>query len=287
MPRNASGTMSNPNSPPVTNTVITVTRAATWESDVVAELSDSLSRSGKGGLTAALRGIDGTLAAPALSFTSETGTGFFRNAASDFRLAIAGVLRWLINATDGHKVISPVADGATAVGHTFDTTVDLANAAAKLGRFSRAGVEKFYLDKDGVIGSKTNLPAVGQQISTSTVIFSGAATTWTDVPPLSISITTTGRPVYVGLQSGAPGTDSARVRCLGAAANYGEFQILRGAASVARTRVMTDVAELPPGVMWALDVPAAGTYTYKLQYQNSIGGLSTEVIRTSLVAYEL
>jgi hypothetical protein len=46
---------------------------------------------------------------------------------------------------------SNVADGASAVGHIFDTVNGLANATAKLASFKNATVEKLYVTKDGYL----------------------------------------------------------------------------------------------------------------------------------------
>lgn len=87
--RNASGTYSTPNTF-VTGTVISSTAVNANFSDIATEMTDSLDRSGKGGMLAALRGIDGTVAAPAFSWTSETGTGLYRIGSSDVGFAISG-----------------------------------------------------------------------------------------------------------------------------------------------------------------------------------------------------
>jgi hypothetical protein len=65
-------------------------------SDLATEMTDSLSRSGNGGMLARLRGVDGTQAAPAYSFTSETSVGFYRAGSADVRFASAGtdVMKW-------------------------------------------------------------------------------------------------------------------------------------------------------------------------------------------------
>lgn len=47
---------------------------------------------------------------------------------------------------------SSVADGAGAVGFAFNTSVALANAAAKIVKWKNNGTDKAYLDKDGIIG---------------------------------------------------------------------------------------------------------------------------------------
>lgn len=89
--RNSSGTMAAANGPYTPGTVISSSIVNARFSDIEAEITDSLSRSGKGGMTAALRGIDGTVAAPAHSFTSETNSGLYRIGASDLGMSIAGV----------------------------------------------------------------------------------------------------------------------------------------------------------------------------------------------------
>ena len=66
MSRNSSGTWTAPaGQPVVAGTVIDVTVENNLVSDIGAEITDSLSRSGKGGMTAPLRTLDGTVAAPA------------------------------------------------------------------------------------------------------------------------------------------------------------------------------------------------------------------------------
>lgn len=53
--------------------------------------------------------------------------------------------------TDVGTFRSDVADGPTAVGFAFNTSVDMVNATAKLLSLRRGGVEKAYFDKDGLL----------------------------------------------------------------------------------------------------------------------------------------
>jgi hypothetical protein len=100
MSRNSSGTYTLPAGHPVVgHTAISSAVENSTASDIANELTDSLSRSGKGGMTAPIRTSDGTVAAPAHSFTAETGTGWFRIAAGRLGAAILGVLRLEINAS--------------------------------------------------------------------------------------------------------------------------------------------------------------------------------------------
>lgn len=91
MARNASGTYTLPGgNPVVSGTAISSTWANSTLSDIGTELTDSLDRSGKGGMLAPLQLVDGLVANPALAFTNELGSGLYRAGAGDVRLAILG-----------------------------------------------------------------------------------------------------------------------------------------------------------------------------------------------------
>lgn len=90
MSRNSSGTHSLPNAPVVPDTAIEADWANTTMDDLSAEITDSLSRSGKGGMTAHMRGVDGSSAIPAYSFTNQTTLGPYRAGSGDYRIAFNG-----------------------------------------------------------------------------------------------------------------------------------------------------------------------------------------------------
>lgn len=89
--RNSSGTYSLPNSPFISGTTISSTVMNGNFSDAATELTNSLDRNGRGGMLASLRGVDGTNAAPAYSYTSEPGSGWYRIGANDFGFAVNAV----------------------------------------------------------------------------------------------------------------------------------------------------------------------------------------------------
>lgn len=91
MSRNGSGTYTLPSgNPVVSGTLIEASWANTTLSDLASAMTDSLSRSGQGGMTAALRLFDGTSSVPGLAWGSETTTGWYRAGAGDMRLVITG-----------------------------------------------------------------------------------------------------------------------------------------------------------------------------------------------------
>ncbi len=142
MPRNSSGTHSLPAGQPViSGTVISATTHNALTSDISTELTDSLSRSGKGPMTAALRTPDGTLAAPAHTFTNETGSGMRRNAAGDVRLTVLGVDS--LNLTNAGVDVPGTLDvtGAATVGGTLGVTgLATFNGGVTTSAISAAGI---------------------------------------------------------------------------------------------------------------------------------------------------
>jgi len=98
MSRNGSGTYTLPSgNPVVSGTLIESSWANTTLSDLASAMTDSLSRSGQGGMTAALRLYDGTSTVPGLAWGSETTTGWYRAGAGDMRLVVTGseVMKYL------------------------------------------------------------------------------------------------------------------------------------------------------------------------------------------------
>lgn len=94
MPRDASGNYTLPSgNPVVTGTTIDASWANDTMDDLKDEMSDSLSRSGNGGMLTAFENSDGTVSAPGITFTSETSSGIYRAGTNDVRVSIAGVDR--------------------------------------------------------------------------------------------------------------------------------------------------------------------------------------------------
>ncbi len=91
MPRNGSGTYSLPLPAVITNTNIESNWANTTLDDLATAMTDSLSRSGDGGMLVPFLNADGTVGAPGIAFSNEPTTGFYRQSANVIRMAVAGV----------------------------------------------------------------------------------------------------------------------------------------------------------------------------------------------------
>ncbi len=116
MPRNGSGTFNLVSgNPVVTGTTIESNWANTTLSDIATTLTDSLSRSGQGGMTAALRIADGSQGAPGVGFANETGSGFYRAGTGEVWAVVQGSQTLRL---DANGVYVP-ADKSTTVDGAF------------------------------------------------------------------------------------------------------------------------------------------------------------------------
>lgn len=90
MPRDANGTYTLPYSPVIGRTEIAISWANGTLDDIATEITDSLSRSGKGSMNTALKYSSGSVGLPGITFTDESGSGFYLSATNDHRASLAG-----------------------------------------------------------------------------------------------------------------------------------------------------------------------------------------------------
>lgn len=142
----------------------------------------------------------------------------------------------------------------------------------------------------------TTVGAGGVAISASCGAF-GTTGNAISVTNLSVTITTTGRPIFVGLQQDGSGTASS-IACAGD--GFGNvcsatFSIFNGLSIIANHLLEvggvsgTSQLALPSSVLSVLDIQSAGTYTYVVKISSSGGGHATTafVQFAKLVAYEI
>jgi hypothetical protein len=99
--RDSNGNYTLPSGNPVTSgTTITSNWANSTLSDIQTALTDSLSRTGKGGMSVAFTLGNGSAAAPALAFTGELTTGLYWAATKDLRFSLLGNDRLRLTDTD-------------------------------------------------------------------------------------------------------------------------------------------------------------------------------------------
>ncbi|CAB4151196.1 Intramolecular chaperone auto-processing domain containing protein [uncultured Caudovirales phage] len=163
MPRNGSGTFTlvtgNPVSP---GTTIESAWANTTLSDIGTEITNSLSRTGAGGMLAAFRLADGTLAAPGVAFLNETGTGFYRAGSGEMWNAVQGIQ--IQQYTTG-GVLIPTGKTFTAQGaSTFSGALSYTSTLTGGTGVVNLGSGQFYKSATGDVGIGTATPAAKLQV---------------------------------------------------------------------------------------------------------------------------
>lgn len=142
--------------------------------------------------------------------------------------------------------------------------------------------------------TRAKLVAVGEQVSTNSGTFTTSSSSLVDITNLSVTITTTGRPVMLFLTGDGATTSFLQVlddNSSGTTQAVLAFD--RGGSSIATFLfgVSNGTAGIDPiyapGQFLFLDTPSAATHTYKARIQANTTGDSVAVTRVTLVAYEL
>lgn len=150
------------------------------------------------------------------------------------------------------------------------------------------------LDTSGNIAASVPVDP-GQQVSSDCGNFSTSSSSFVDVTNLSVSLTTSGRPVMLMITGTSTNPLSTITAFNNSSVNTvtAQIQILRGATVVYLTEMSVTGAahalslEIPASIT-SLDVVGAGTYTYKVQAKATSGaGASINLLFCVLAAYEL
>jgi hypothetical protein len=176
-------------------------------------------------------------------------------------------------------------DSSGNVGVSYDVDNSTLQVVSNLLQVPTGGIGTAQLAAGAV--TKVKMGALGQQVSSSSGVFSSSSTSYVDVTNLTVTITTFGRPVRLFLQYDGVGTAGACLVARDASFPNCTFKLLRGATTVALVNMNSAGTQFsnPPSAINHLDFVAAGTYTYKLQMINNSSGTNT-VQNCVLVAYE-
>lgn len=171
MPRNGSGIYTLPGGNPVTpGDVIEAEWANTTLEDVADALTNSLSRTGAGGMLAPFRIADGSVSGPGLSYLNETNTGLYRSGAGSTWMAVLGVNTAQFS-TVGLTI--PFGKALTAAGNASVAGTFSVGGATTLG--STLAVTGALTATGGVSGNVTgNVTAATGTSTFNDVVITGA-----------------------------------------------------------------------------------------------------------------
>jgi len=144
----------------------------------------------------------------------------------------------------------------------------------------------------------TSVGVRGVGISSSSSTFSSSSGTYVDVTNLSVTLTTSGRPVIITLipdTTTGGGTIAAVENSGGGTTVRADFKALRDSTDIGEATIQNVVAGngsnnlnlfVPGSSLLFLDAVGAGTYVYKLQGKIATGDVF-QVNNCKLIAYEL
>lgn len=179
------------------------------------------------------------------------------------------------------------------------TTAKINDSAVTTAKINDAAVTTAKINDGAVTPIKKS--ALGQQTA-DVSSFTNTANSSVDITGMTVTITTTGRPVYIGLMSygdsGNPGSISGICSTgVGSAAPSvfisffrGATDISSGACTFGSTQLTSGSIACFPSQFSYIDAVAAGTYTYKVKgYTPGTCTIarSFDVNKVRLIAYEL
>jgi hypothetical protein len=183
---------------------------------------------------------------------------------------------------------------------TLDTSGNLGTASSIQGtQIAAASLTGAQLASQTVAQGNLALRATGTTVaaggvatSSSCGSFTTTGTGLTTITNFSLTITTTGRPVVIGVQ-GAPGLAAYPAGAYAEVSGGTAALVVpyRGTTPVCTYQLISfsssppSIAQYLPGII-GIDFPAAGTYTYTIQV-NNVGGGTTSISNYTMFVYEM
>lgn len=166
------------------------------------------------------------------------------------------------------------------------TTAKINDLAVTTAKLSDQSVTQA---KMAAMTTGTTVAAGGIAVSTTCTSFSTASTSFVAVTNLSVTITTTGRPVRLEVRSSGSSSSISKDASVGTTSAI--FAFFRDASDIANYQTANGTAgiQLPSSVLNYTDVGingTPGTYTYTLQAEMVGTGL-LNVVQAQLLAYEI
>lgn len=206
------------------------------------------------------------------------------------RFVADGVSNWVMTIVQGTLQVQTAQYADSSV-----TTAKILNGNVTETKIATDAVTTLKVADANITRAK--LSSMGQQVSASCGTFSTTSAVAVDVPNLTCTITSTGRPIKIMMMADSSGSGGAGISAEGTnGISEVFFSILRGATLLAEYPVAItvngglDVRNSQPCSAIAFeDVVAAGTYTYKIQVRTIAAGAGTKTARCNfakLFVYE-
>lgn len=189
----------------------------------------------------------------------------------------------LQNGAVGEAQLASASVSASKIQSNAVTSAKIIDDAVTTSKILDANVTTAKIAANAITRAK--LEAVGQQISSSSGVAQVSSTSATAATNLSDTITTSGRPVFLVMQSG----DTSNAAAVVLASSFSGSAFIwyyRDSTPIAKYEFAPTALQYIPITPVFLDVVAAGTYTYSVKIAGD--GTHNMILRYyKLVAFEL
>ncbi len=200
-------------------------------------------------------------------------------------------------AADYSLTLFPSLPGSTSYV-SCDSSGNLANVSADTIGAAMTSTGSNAISAVRTRSTGISVGAGGVAISSTCGSFSGNSSSVTNITNLSVTLTTSGRPVFIGCIAGSSlaAYFSADATAGGATGAGIYLFIYRDGSQVSKYLLNVTVSPapatylsstVPPGCLSMIDPVAAGTYNYVVRYQQQLTGSTLFAQEVKLVAYEL
>lgn len=261
------------------------------------------------GATGSISGLTAPVAAGfaanTFSWQANSGTGLYAkmsNADINLYEATAGItnavtLKSYPSLAASYSVIFPSATPASTSYMTMSNTGQLATASAdSIGQaMTSTGANAVSATRTRATGTTVAAGGVAISSGTGTLDLALNSATNTDVTNLTVTITTSGRPVMIALISGqanATAVSGGRIQSSTLTSPDMSIHFVRDSTHVSTIWIYNDATSVSdtiywsPGQFWHIDTPSAGTYVYKVMAASTTATLY-RFQDIKLIAYEL
>lgn len=230
---------------------------------------------------------------PSSSATSATKGSFYHNTSTGtvYRKTDNGSsTNWVIIGNPTLDNVTIEDSGGLRVKDAGITVAKLGTDAVETAKIKDLNVTTSKLAANAVTQAKR--AALGQQVSSSSAGFATTTSgSYVDVTNLTVTITTTGRPVQLSvIPDGTANTCAVYKDNSISSLNDMTVKMVRDSTDIGIWEFMigSTISHYQPcSVINMIDVVGAGTYVYKLQIRSSTASVAMGIKRALLVAYEL